>query len=137
MKTIDFVLSNIRVTYSGLIAFVIAILSVITGMIFTLLVTRRLQPEEFAVWSIMGSMVAYFLIVEPIISYWSTRQIARGESVGKTSLYGSIFFAIGSIPIYILLAIFVSNLTPQFATSLILGAILIPVFFVSQRKSVV
>lgn len=132
MKTIDFVLSNIRVTYSGLIAFVIAILSVITGMIFTLLVTRRLQPEEFAVWSIMGSMVAYFLIVEPIISYWSTRQIARGESVGKTSLYGSIFFAIGSIPIYILLTIFVSNLTPQFATSLILGAILIPVFFVSQ-----
>lgn len=132
METIDFVLSNIRVTYSGLIAFVIAILSVITGIIFTLLVTRRLQPEEFAVWSIIGSMVSYFLIVEPIISYWSTRQIARGESVGKTSLYGSMFFAVGSIPIYILLTIFVSNLAPKFTISLILGVILVPVFFVSQ-----
>ncbi|MGI0056221.1 MAG: hypothetical protein ACREAK_02470, partial [Nitrosarchaeum sp.] len=73
-----------------------------------------------------------FLIAEPIVSYWSTRQIARGESVGKTSLFGSMFFAIGSIPIYLILTGFVSNLTPGFTSSLILGAILVPVFFVSQ-----
>ncbi|MGH7884283.1 MAG: hypothetical protein ACRENO_01160, partial [Thermodesulfobacteriota bacterium] len=125
-------MSSIRVTYSGLIAFVVSILSVITGIIFTLIVTRRLQPEEFGVWSIVGSMVGYFLIAEPIVSYWSTRQIARGESVGKTSLFGSIFFAIGSIPIYFILTGFVSNLTPEFTSALILGAILVPVLFVSQ-----
>jgi len=77
-------------------------------------------------------MIGYFLIAEPIISYWATRQIARGESVGKTSLFGSIFFGVGSIPIYLFLIGFVSNLTPEFANSLILGAILVPVFFVSQ-----
>jgi len=125
-------MSSIRVTYSGLIAFVISILSVITGIIFTLIVTRRLQPEEFGVWSIVGSMTGYFLIAEPIISYWATRQIARGESVGKTSLFGSMFFAIGSIPIYLFLTGFVSNLTPEFTSSLILGSILVPVIFVSQ-----
>ena len=125
-------MSSIRVTYSGLIAFVFSILSVITGIIFTLIVTRRLQPEEFGVWSIVGSMIGYFLIAEPIISYWTTRQIARGESVGKTSLFGSIFFGVGSIPIYLFLIGFVSNLTPEFTNSLILGAILVPVFFVSQ-----
>jgi len=79
-------LNNIRVTYSGLIAFAVSMTSVLTGITFTLIVTRKLSVEEFGIWSIVGSMTTYFMIVEPIVSFWSTRQIARGEEVGKTSL---------------------------------------------------
>jgi len=55
-------LSNIRVTYSGLIAFVIGLLSVGTGLVFTLIITRRLAPEEFGTWALIGTMISYFLI---------------------------------------------------------------------------
>jgi len=125
-------LSNIRVTYSGLIAFAVAIASVLTGSIFTLIITRRLEPAEFGIWAIIGSMIGYFLIIEPIISFWSTRQIARGKPIGKTSLLSSSIFAVGTIPIYLVLAYFVSDVKPEFLNSMFLGTLLIPVLFISQ-----
>lgn len=125
-------MNNIRVTYSGLIALVVGLISVLTGIVFTLIVTRRLSPEEFGVWSIIGSMISYFLIVEPVISFWSTRQIARGEEVGKTALISSTSFSLCSIPIYLIFAYFVSNIAHSHLDSMILAAMLLPVTFLSQ-----
>ena len=128
-------MSHIRVTYSGLVALVIGLTSVVTGMIFTLIVTRKLSPEEFGLWSVIGSMISYFLVTEPIISFWSTRQIARGEEIGKTSLISSLMFSIGSIPIYIVLSFFVSQASHQNFNSLLFATMLLPVTFVSQTLS--
>jgi len=125
-------LSSVRVTYSGLIALIIGLSSVITGIIFTLIVTRRLSPEDFGIWSIIGSMISYFIVIEPIISYWSTRQIARGEDVGKTSLISGTFFAFGSIPIYLAFAFFMGQNIGINTNVLFLGALLLPVVFISQ-----
>ncbi len=125
-------MSDIRVTYSGLIALVIGLISVGTGIIFTLIVTRRLSPEEFGTWSIIGSMISYFLIAEPIISFWSSRQIARGEDVGKTSLLSSVSFSLGAIPLYLVFAFFVSSVSHSHLNSMLLAAILLPVTFLSQ-----
>ena len=64
-------MSSIRVTYSGLIAFVISIVSVFTGLVFTIIVTRQLTQEEFGTWGIIGAMTGYMLIFEPIINHWA------------------------------------------------------------------
>ena len=125
-------LSNIRVTYSGLIAFAVGIGSLFTGMVFTLIVTRNLIPEEFGAWSIIGGMIGYFLISEPIISYWSTRQIARGEPVAKTSLYSSIVISMGSVPFYLLLVAGVSDIGKEYVGSMLLATFLLPASFISQ-----
>jgi len=125
-------LTDIRVTYSGLIGLTIGLASVFSGLVFTLIVTRRLSPEEFGMWSIIGSMITYFLITEPIISYWSTRQIARGEKIGQSSIFLSSIFSLGSIPAYLILAIFVSNINEEFLNTLFLGALLLPLTFVSN-----
>jgi len=124
-------LSDIRVTYSGLIAFVVGLVSVFTGMVFVLIVTRRLTPDEFGTWSLMGSIIAYFLISESILSFWTTRQIARGEEIGKTSIISSGMFSVGAIPFYFLIVFFVSDSSNALLEPMILGAILIPVFFIS------
>ena len=128
-------MSDIRVTYSGLIAFVVGLVSVFTGMFFVIIVTRRLTPDEFGTWSLIGTMIGYFLISETLISFWNTRQIARGEEVGKTSLVSSITFAFASIPFYVILVYFVSQSSNAIYSSLILGAILLPVIFVSSTLS--
>ena len=125
-------MSNIRVTYSGLIALAVGFASVFTGIIFTLIVTRRLSPEDFGTWSLIGSMITYFLVVEPIISYWSTRQIARGEKIGKTSLISSSVFSLGTLPIYLLLAYFVAPSSGSELSTLFLGVLILPVIFISQ-----
>ena len=75
------------------------IASVFTGLIFTLMITRSLSPTEFGTWGLITSVIAYLLISESLISYWNVRQIARGDPVGRTSLYSAPFLLIAVIPI--------------------------------------
>jgi len=107
-------------------------ISVLTGIVFTLMITRRLTPEEFGVWALIGSLISYFLIVEPIISYWTTRQIARGKSVASTSIFYSVIFSLGQIPIYLYIAFYLPSIGVDYSYSIILGVILLPVTFMSQ-----
>ncbi len=125
-------MSEIRVTYSGLIAFVVGLISIFTGLVFVLIVTRRLTPEEFGTWSLLGTMLAYFLISEKIVSYWTTRQIARDEEIAKTSIFSSITFALGSIPLYLVFAYYVSTTNNANLETMLFGALLLPAFFISQ-----
>ena len=128
-------MSDIRVTYSGLIGFTVAMGGILSGTIFTIIVTRQLSVEEFGIWAVIGGMVGYSVAAEPIISYWTTRQIARGEPVGKTSIVSSSLFAGFSIPIYVVSVYLFSGIEPEFFNSMILAVILIPVKFVSHALS--
>jgi len=110
----------------------VGLISVITGLVFTLIVTRRLAPEEFGTWSLIGTMISYFLISEAILDFWTIRQVARGENVGRTSLVSSLFFSFGAIPFYLLLAYVISGESNANLDLLIFGSILIPVLFVSR-----
>ena len=130
-------MSNIRVTYSGLIAFFVGLASVFTGLIFTIIVTRRLSPEEFGTWSLIGALISYFLISQVIISYWSIRQIARGDEVGRTSVISSTLFSFGALPFYIILSSIIANESNAHFESMLLGTILIPLYFVSQSLNAV
>ena len=125
-------LSNIRVTYSGLIAFIVGLISVITGLVFVLIVTRRLSAEEFGTWALIGNLISYFVVTDAIINFWSIRHIARGESVGKTAIFSSLIFSIGSIPFYIIIAFFVSNESNAIFSSMLLAAAAIPFYFINR-----
>ena len=122
-------MDDIRVTYSGLLGFAVAIGGVLAGLAFTIIVTRQLEPEEFGVWAVIGSMASYSVTAETVISYWTTRQVARGRPVGKTSMVSTSLFASGSIPVYVLSVYLFSNIESTFLDSMLLGAILIPVLF--------
>ena len=94
-------MSNIRVTYSGLINFVVILISFFTGLIFTIIVTRRLSPEEFGLWSLIGSLLLYVMIFKPINEYWTTRHIAREEDASITAILSSGIFSAASIGIFL------------------------------------
>ena len=109
-------MSEIRVTFSGLISFVVGIGSLVTGLIFTLIVTRRLTPEEFGEWGLIGALTGYVLMFNPLISYWNTREVARGVDSGKTSLHSSLLFSFGAILVYLIIAKLVgSNVGVEFS----------------------
>ena len=96
-------MSGIRVTYSGLISFSVGLISILTGLIFTIIVTRRLSPDEFGTWGLIGALLVYPLIIQPIIGYWSTREIARNENSGRTSILASGSFSFIGMLIYFII----------------------------------
>ena len=77
---------------SGLIGLAIGLSTVITGLIFILIVTRSLTQEELGTWGLIGGLITYVVILEPMISYWSTREIARDINSGKTEVISSGVF---------------------------------------------
>ena len=130
-------MDDIRVTYSGLLGFVVAMGGMLAGVAFTIIVTRQLTPEEFGVWAVIGSMASYSIAAEPVISYWTTRQVARGKPVAKTSMASTSLFAGGSIPVYLLSIYLFTNIESAFFNSMLLGAIMIPALFVQGTLSAV
>ena len=123
-------MSEIRVTFSGLISFVVGIGSLITGLIFTLIVTRRLTPEEFGEWGLIGALTGYVLMFSPLISYWNTREVARGVDSGRTALQSSMLFSFGAIIVYLIIAKLVGSSVGIDFFVLFLALIIIPVEFI-------
>jgi len=125
-------LSNIRVTYSGLIAFTVTLIGVVTGTIFIIIVTRRLDPADFGLWTLIGSLVSYVTIIEPIVTFWTTRQIARGEKAGKTAIATSGLFSIVGLGAYTAIALYVSATLGSDLNILLLASFLIPISFMNN-----
>ncbi len=130
-------MSDIRVTYSGFIAFTVGILGMFLGLVFTLMITRRLTPEEFGTWALILSIVGYFLISESFISYWTTRQISRGEEVAKTSVLSSTIISFLAIPIFAVYVFFISESSTVNFEVMLLGVVLLPAYFVSQTLTAI
>lgn len=130
-------MSGIRVTYTGLISFTIGIVSILTGLIFTIIVTRQLTQEEFGTWGIIYGLTAYMLIIEPIVSYWVVREIARGVKSGKTALVTSNLFSVGTIPVFLLLVYLYAPHVGIELEILFLASMLVPVRFARQALAAI
>lgn len=125
-------MSGIRVTYSGLIGFAILISSVFTGFVFTGILTRTLTPEEFGTWNLVSGLLIYGFILEPIVSYWPTREAARGIESGKTSIIFGGIFSVGGIVIYLITVLFFNQQLPVDQNILLFAVILIPITFLNK-----
>ena len=125
-------MSGIRVTYSGLITFVFGVIGIITGMILTIILTRSLDPIEYGTWGLIMTIIGYVIIIEPVISYWTTRDVARKNLVGKTAIFSSTMFSCGGIIIYILIAYAFGYSTDANHSALVFASILVPVIFLNR-----
>ncbi len=130
-------MSNIRVTYSGLLSLSIRFFSVFTGLAFTLIVTRQLTPEEFGTWGLISGIIIYAIIINPVINYWSTREIARGQESGKTAFLSNGVFSAGGMLVYIIIAYFVGLQSDAELDVLLLASILVPVIFINDSLSAI
>jgi O-antigen/teichoic acid export membrane protein len=125
-------LSGIRVAYTGFITFAIRIASIVTGLIFTLIVTRQLSVEEFGTWGLINGIIIYAIIIHPIVSYWSTRETARGGNTGKTAISTTGVFSSIGILIYLIVAYVVGIQSNANVDVLLFAVILVPVIFINE-----
>ncbi|RZD41712.1 MAG: hypothetical protein CXT78_10650 [Thaumarchaeota archaeon] len=128
-------MDDIRVTYSGLISLVLGILSLIIGLGFNLIVTRNLSEIEYGTWGIIGGIIVYATIIEPVITFWTTREIARNEESGKTAIFSGLLFSCIGLIIYFVSAIILSYSTEVNQDIVLLGLMLVPLVFINNILS--
>lgn len=130
-------MSNIRLTYSGLISFLVTIASLFTGLIFTLIVTRRLDQDHFAMWSLIGGIIAYSMAFSPISNYWLARHIARGEKEAVTGIISAIIFSIAAIGVYFIATLILSNSSDVDFKILLFAVLLVPLSYIVRGFSTI
>jgi O-antigen/teichoic acid export membrane protein len=106
----DALAEEVRIQYSGLIIFTAKMISVATGMIFTLLITRNTTKDQFGIWGNINDLLGYFLLLAAAIPFWSTRFVARNkEGSTKTGLLANLIIGIVSTAFYIPLVPFLTS----------------------------
>jgi O-antigen/teichoic acid export membrane protein len=101
---------QIRVQYSGFIIFASQILSVASGLIFTLLLTRNMSTSEYGIWTNIFDYTAYFWLFSGVLPFWATRFMARGkEGTVKTSMIAQLVIAFISTLIYLPAVVLIST----------------------------
>ena len=131
------ILVGIRVTYSGLISFGINLISIITGLVFVLIVTRNLSAEEFGTWGLINGIIIYAAVINPIISYWVTREIARGERSAKTAIFASSMSTIPAVFIYLIVAYFTGTQSDANLNIILFAVILVPVMIFNETLTAI
>ena len=120
-------MSGIRVTYSGLINFIIGLIRIFTGFAFIIIVTRLLTPEEFGTWNLIVGLITYTVIIHHVISYWTTREISRGIESGRTAILSAGLFSVLGMIIFIGISYFVLAQTAVERDILLFATILVPI----------
>lgn len=78
---------SIRLRHSGFIIFAAKILSVVTGIIFTLMITRNTDQAGYGVWNNVFDVTAYFTIFAGALPFWIVRFVARGKRAQKRLVF--------------------------------------------------
>jgi len=122
-------LDEIRVTYTGLVSFVFGIITLIFQLGYFLILTRLLEQNEFGTWGLIRNLIVYGIISHQIISYWTTREVARGENSGVTAIFSSGILSLVGIVIFIIISIFTGENSNVDQNILFFAVILIPAMF--------
>jgi hypothetical protein len=109
--------------------------SIITGLAFSLIVTRTLSVEEFGTWSLINIIIGYMIVSGSFINYWTLREMSRGINSGNTSFVSNLSLSLGLVPIYIVVVILFSENSNAIPESMIFGLILVPLYLISANLS--
>jgi O-antigen/teichoic acid export membrane protein len=122
-------MSGIRTTYSGLVSVSVGVITILTGLVCSLIITRSLSMEEYGTWSLIIGILLYAVIIEPMISYWSTRETARSENSQKTSIFAAGLFSSMGMILYLITLLIISDELSINTEIIIFGVILVPGIF--------
>jgi len=112
---------EVRLRYSGFILFLSRLLSVGTGILFSLMVTRNI-PEKFGVFSNIGDVLSYFTLMSGVLPFWAARFVARRHP--GASATGIVANTLTSLPFALT---YVLTL-PQIMASFGIGEEYVPVY---------
>ncbi len=85
---------EIRFQYSGFVLFTTKLLTVATGMAFTLMIARSVTQIEYGVYGTFNIIIPYFAIMSTAIPFWVMRFVARDKAgAAKTGIVANMIIA--------------------------------------------
>src|ERR1035441_2110223 len=115
----------ISVRRTGFVVFAFRIVSIFTGLIFLLMMTRTLSTSQFGLWEVVVDLVTFASYPAGLLVYWATRDIARGKLLGKTALGMNLALSAGGMVLYVGLSFLKGSRVGQSDLMTILLAILL------------
>ena len=97
-----------RLVRSGLVLFLSRMVSVVTGLAFTIMITRNVPDVEYGVWTnVTNDVVAYFTLLSNVVPFWIIRFFARGyKDSARTGVCANLLLGVISASIYVLIVPF-------------------------------
>jgi O-antigen/teichoic acid export membrane protein len=118
--------NTIRLQYSGFIIFAAQLTSIITGLAFTLLLSRNMTQQQYGIWANIFDLTGYFLLLSGLFPFWTMRFVARRkEGAAKTGLLANLAVSLASTTIYILLTPTLTrafNISGQYVTMYLIAS---------------
>jgi O-antigen/teichoic acid export membrane protein len=106
---------QIRLRYSGFVIFAVKMFSVVTGLIFQLMIARATTSLEYGIWFNVNDVLSYFTLLAGVLPFWTMRFVARGrEGTIKTGILANLTLSVISAFIYLL---FVPTITSALGIS--------------------
>lgn len=103
--------TEIRTHYSGFILFAAKIVTVATGLGFTLLVARAVTQIEYGVWGTLNIILPYFLMMANALPFWVLRFVARDQegSVKTGVLANTLISMLAGLAYFALFPVFIPS----------------------------
>jgi hypothetical protein len=133
---------EVRLRYSGFIIFLTRLLSVGTGLAFSLMVTRTILPETFGVYENMSDVLSYFTLAAGLFPFWATRFVARNHAGSSlTAVIANLLVSLPSALVYLLmLPAILANFNvaiDYFAVYAVAGAQIIEIYLVNAFEAII
>jgi len=118
---------DIRLQYSGFLVFTANMLTVVTGLLFQVMIsaaTLPQHPREYDIWFNVNDLIPYFTLMASVFPFWVLRFVARDkEGAAKTGVMTNLSISLAVTVIYLLLV-------PVITSLLGVEANYLPIYFV-------
>lgn len=113
------------------------LVSAFTGLLFTVMAARWLDPSGFGAWEVIVTFVTFASYPVGMVAYWATRDIARGMMVGRTALAsGAVLSGLGLV-IYFGFSLSSYSKIGTSVVPFLLGALLVPLSYWNASASAI
>ena len=129
--------TNYGLRSTGLLVFAGRIISALTGLLFTVMVARWLDPASFGTWEVIVTLVTFSAYPVGLVAFWATRDIARGRMVGRTALLaGALLSSLGLVLYFGFTFVTYSRIAAS-VLPFLLGALLVPLSYWSAAANAI
>jgi len=117
---------------TGLVVFGSRLVSIVTGLAFVVMVARWLNPSQFGLWEFIIDLVAFAAYPVGILTFWVTRDVARGRLVGKSAIFAAMAMSVGGVAIYLVFGVLTYSRVSNSFLPFLLAALLVPTTYWNQ-----
>jgi len=133
--------NQIRLQYSGFTIFAAQLISIVTGLAFTLLLSRNMTQQQYGIWGNVFDVIGYFLLLSGVFPFWTMRFVARQkEGAAKTGLLANLVVSLIFMLVYISLTPFLTvafNIAGAYVLIYVIGSVqIINVYMIAALECI-